>query len=79
MHVFLLFNRDSLDKPVVNQVAGTVFRVHKYFLERESEYFREGFEAAGPQEDGRSDQAAFRLDDVTISEFERLLWVFYNP
>lgn len=67
------------DGSVSIHVAGTVFRVHKYFLERESEYFREGFEAAGPQEDGRSDQAAFRLDDVTISEFERLLWVFYNP
>ncbi|KAG2340331.1 hypothetical protein BDR05DRAFT_890231 [Suillus weaverae] len=60
-------------------VAGTVFRVHKYFFERESEYFREGFKAAGPQGDGQSDQAAFRLDDVKISEFERLLWVFYNP
>ncbi|KAG2139233.1 hypothetical protein DEU56DRAFT_735645 [Suillus clintonianus] len=60
-------------------VAGTLFRVHKYFFERESEYFREGFEEAGPQEDGHSDQAAFRLDDVKISEFERLLWVFYNP
>ncbi|KAG2152547.1 uncharacterized protein EDB93DRAFT_250019 [Suillus bovinus] len=50
-----------------------------YFFERESEYFREAFETAGPQEDGHSDQAAFRLDDVTISEFERFLWVFYNP
>ncbi|KAG2089338.1 uncharacterized protein F5147DRAFT_726065 [Suillus discolor] len=67
------------DGSVSIHVAGTVFRVHKYFFERESEYFREGFRAAGPQEDGQSDQAAFRLDDVKISEFERLLWVFYNP
>jgi len=79
MYVFLLLHRDGPDKSAVDQVAGTVFRVHKYFFERESEYFREGFRTAGPQGDGQSDQAAFRLDDVKISEFERLLWVFYNP
>jgi len=67
------------DRLAVNQVEGTLFRVHKYFFERESEFFRQEFEAAGSQGDGHSDQAAFRLDDVKVSEFERLLWVFYNP
>jgi hypothetical protein len=63
----------------LDQVEGTLFRVHRYFFERESEYFQQALQAAGPQEDGHSDRAAFRLDDVSISDFERLLWVFYNP
>ncbi|KAG0697423.1 hypothetical protein DFH29DRAFT_946411 [Suillus ampliporus] len=67
------------DGSVSFHIAGTLFRVHKYFFERESEYFRQAFETAMPQGDGHSDQAAFRLDDVKVSEFERLLWVFYNP
>ncbi|KAJ8581776.1 hypothetical protein M405DRAFT_693395, partial [Rhizopogon salebrosus TDB-379] len=60
-------------------VEGTLFRVHKFFFERESEYFQQEFATAEPEGDGHSDRAAFRLDDVKVSEFERLLWVFYNP
>lgn len=79
MHVFLLFGYHVADTPAVDQVEGILFRVHRFFFERESEYFQRAFEAAGPQGDGHSDRAAFRLDGVKVSEFEKLLWVFYNP
>ncbi|KAH9833556.1 uncharacterized protein C8Q71DRAFT_692844, partial [Rhodofomes roseus] len=63
-------------------VENYLFRVHRYFFERESAYFREKFAVAAPpgqQPKGSSDGNAFPLEDVLANDFARFLWVFYNP
>ncbi|KIY65849.1 hypothetical protein CYLTODRAFT_356116 [Cylindrobasidium torrendii FP15055 ss-10] len=59
-----------------------LFRVHRYFFERESLFFKGELAApASPGEArrGSSEGNAILLDDVTANEFAKLLWVFYNP
>ena len=59
-----------------------MFRVHRYFLERESAYFRLRLEKSShPQRDppGSSEANPLVLDDATSEAFARFLWVFYNP
>ena len=66
----------------LSQVENYLFRVHRYFFERESAYFREKFAVAAPpgqQPRGSSDANAFPLEDVLANDFSRFLWVFYNP
>lgn len=58
-------------------VENTLFRVHRHFFERESQFFIEEFTKA-PQE-GTSDTSAFRLDKITSADFAKLLWVWYSP
>ncbi|PCH35703.1 hypothetical protein WOLCODRAFT_80255, partial [Wolfiporia cocos MD-104 SS10] len=63
-------------------VENYLFRVHRYFFERESAWFRERFAvAAGPGQNakGSSDANAFPLEDILANDFARFLWVFYNP
>ncbi|CCM02988.1 uncharacterized protein FIBRA_05103 [Fibroporia radiculosa] len=63
-------------------VENQLFRVHRYFFERESAWFREKFSAAAPPGQGpkgASDASPFTLDDVQAEDFARFLWVFYNP
>lgn len=65
-----------------SQVENYIFRVHRYFFERESAYFREKFAVAAPPGQpprGSSDANAFPLEDVLANDFSRFLWVFYNP
>ncbi|EGO26427.1 hypothetical protein SERLADRAFT_414470 [Serpula lacrymans var. lacrymans S7.9] len=54
-------------------VENHLFRVQKYFFERESVFFRNMFaeESAGHE--------PYVLRDVTSDDFASLLWVFYNP
>jgi hypothetical protein len=64
------------------QVENYIFRVHRYFFERESAFFREKLGAAPPPGQapkGSSDVNPFVLDDVREEDFSRFLWVFYNP
>jgi len=59
-----------------------LFRVHRYFFERESAYFREKLAVAAPpgqSPKGSSDANPFPLEDVLANDFSRFLWVFYNP
>ncbi|KAG2117606.1 hypothetical protein DEU56DRAFT_865995 [Suillus clintonianus] len=58
-------------------VEDTLFRVHRYYFDRESQYFVREF-AKSPQE-GTSDSSAFRLNNVTTADFAKLLWVWYCP
>ncbi|KAJ3480829.1 hypothetical protein NLI96_g8082 [Meripilus lineatus] len=63
-------------------VQNFIFRVHRYFFERESPYFREKLgipAAAGQTARGSSDANPLALDDVRADDFEKFLWVFYNP
>ncbi|OCH93502.1 hypothetical protein OBBRIDRAFT_307268 [Obba rivulosa] len=63
------------------QVKNYRFRVHRYFFERESAWFRERL--ASPTSAGQSPKGSvdnpFILDDVHPDDFSRFLWVFYNP
>ncbi|OSX61713.1 hypothetical protein POSPLADRAFT_1117686, partial [Postia placenta MAD-698-R-SB12] len=63
-------------------VENYLFRVHRYFFERESAWFREKLAIAAPpgqSPKGSSDAHPFPLEDVQAQDFSRLLWVFYNP
>ena len=60
-------------------MGNTRFRVHRSFFERESEFFRDLFASAAEDDPlSGSDAQPFRLQDVTVSEFEQLLWVWYD-
>ncbi|KIM82528.1 hypothetical protein PILCRDRAFT_70836, partial [Piloderma croceum F 1598] len=63
-------------------VENHLFRVHSYFFDRESTFFHQKLSAASPPgEDrvGATDSNAFTLENVRSIDFERFLWVFYNP
>ena len=65
-----------------SQVESTIFRVHRYFFTRDSAFFREKLPHPPPPGEftkGSSDNNPFILEDTLRIDFERLLWVFYNP
>jgi len=64
------------------QVEDTLFRVHRYFFIRESAFFRSKLPHPPPPGEftkGSSDVHPLVLEDTLEVEFERFLWVFYNP
>ncbi|KAF8622943.1 hypothetical protein AX15_006619 [Amanita polypyramis BW_CC] len=63
-------------------VENTIFRIHSYFLTRESPIFRIYLEVpVGHKQErkGTSDSNALVLENVTTEEFATFLWVFYDP
>ncbi|KAH9925029.1 uncharacterized protein BXZ73DRAFT_50160 [Epithele typhae] len=60
------------------QVENTLFRVHRYFLERDSAYFKEFFQNTVVGYAGKSDQTAITFADVSCREFECLLQFLYH-
>ncbi|KAJ7935271.1 hypothetical protein B0H13DRAFT_2227173 [Mycena leptocephala] len=59
-----------------------LFRVHRYFFERESKFFKEQLAipaTPGAPKMGAADDSAIILDNVRSADFAKLLWVFYNP
>jgi hypothetical protein len=67
---------------IIFLVENYLFRVHRYFFERESPVFRKQLaEAAhaGHPRIGMSDTDPCVLHDVRTDDFSRFLWVFYNP
>ncbi|KAJ7736895.1 hypothetical protein B0H16DRAFT_1326413, partial [Mycena metata] len=59
-----------------------LFRVHRYFFERESKFFKEQLAVPatpGAARMGTADDSAILLDNVRSADFAKLLWVFYNP
>ncbi|KAH9965391.1 hypothetical protein BC827DRAFT_1119379, partial [Russula dissimulans] len=67
---------------VVFRVENHLFRVHRYFFTRDSSSFREKLPHPPPPGEftkGSSDSNPFILEETFIVDFERLLWVFYNP
>jgi hypothetical protein len=64
------------------QVEDTLFRIHRYFLTRDSAYFRSKLPhppSPGDSSNGSSDNNPLPLEDALKVDFERFLWVFYNP
>jgi hypothetical protein len=59
----------------------TMFRVHSYFFSRESPIFNRKINPASPGDirEGSDDKDPVVLEDVAAEDFEKLLWVFYNP
>ncbi|TFK74672.1 hypothetical protein BDN72DRAFT_759555 [Pluteus cervinus] len=58
------------------------FRVHRYFFERESAFFRGKLTvpaAPGANRLGTDVSSAIVLDGVKSNAFAKFLWVFYNP
>ncbi|PPQ78589.1 hypothetical protein CVT25_010565 [Psilocybe cyanescens] len=64
-------------------LAGNIqYRVHSYFFERDSDYFKHKLNAPAPPNaprPGSSDTNAIVIKNAGPTEFEKLLWVFYNP
>ncbi|KAF7295994.1 BTB domain-containing protein [Mycena kentingensis (nom. inval.)] len=59
-----------------------IFRVHRYFFERESTYFQRHLAipaTPGAPRRGTSDDSALLLENIRSEAFAKLLWVFYNP
>lgn len=64
------------------QVENHLYRIHSYFFERESLFFRQKVKSSnnsGDDELGSTDNNAYTLEDVKSEDFARFLWVFYNP
>jgi hypothetical protein len=64
------------------QVESYLFRVHRFFFTRDSAYFRDKLPHPPPPGEftkGSSDNNPFILEDTLRVDFERFLWVFYNP
>jgi hypothetical protein len=67
---------------VIFRVDNNLFRVHRYFFTRDSAFFRHELPHPPPPGEftkGSSDNNPLVLEDITIVDFERFLWVFYNP
>jgi len=67
---------------VVFRVENMLYRVHRYFFTRDSAFFREKLPHPPPPGEftkGSSDSNPFILEDTLKIDFERLLWIFYNP
>ncbi|KAI0267507.1 hypothetical protein BC834DRAFT_842676 [Gloeopeniophorella convolvens] len=66
----------------IPQVEGRIYKIHRHFLERESEFFRDLFPL--PQGDSKADAVEGKDDDhpiklvgTTTAEFDSLLRFFY--
>ncbi|KAI0922750.1 hypothetical protein AcV5_009643 [Taiwanofungus camphoratus] len=68
------------DELITFQVEHHFFKIHRYFLARESEFFQTMFQLPRRDEDmeGQTDDTAILLPDVTCQEFESLLDFLYN-
>ncbi|KAH9965393.1 hypothetical protein BC827DRAFT_1265398 [Russula dissimulans] len=64
---------------LVVRVENTLFCIHRFFLTRDSSYFRDSLKGKPTQGPGSSDNDPLVLDNVLEVDFECLLWVFYNP
>lgn len=73
----------SLGANVRPQVENHLYRIHSYFFERESLFFRQKLNSStssgDQQELGSNDHNAYTLEDIKSEDFARFLWVFYNP
>lgn len=67
---------------VIFRVENYIFRVHRFFFTRDSAYFRDKLPHPPPPGEftkGSSDNNPFILEGALTVDFERFLWVFYNP
>ncbi|RDB25703.1 hypothetical protein Hypma_006187 [Hypsizygus marmoreus] len=58
------------------------YRVHRYFFERESPFFKSRLTtpaSPGASRQGSAESNAIVLENVRSADFAKFLWVFYNP
>jgi hypothetical protein len=68
------------DSQVVLQVDGQTYKIHRYFLTRESEFFKDLFSLPPPGDSASvegSDDNPIRVPETPTMEFENLLRFFY--
>ncbi|KAI0357730.1 hypothetical protein OH77DRAFT_1435519 [Trametes cingulata] len=67
------------DEMIILQVENCLFRVHRYFLERDSTFFKDFFKRTLVGTDmGKTDDTAVKLQNVSRREFECLLHFLYH-
>ncbi|KAI0672164.1 hypothetical protein C8Q78DRAFT_730427 [Trametes maxima] len=68
------------DEMIIMRVENCLFRVHRYFLERDSTFFKDFFQRtlAPGSGAGKTDDTAVRLQEVSRREFECLLHFLYH-
>ncbi|TBU30398.1 hypothetical protein BD311DRAFT_659303 [Dichomitus squalens] len=66
------------DELIILRVENTLFRIHRYFLERDSAYFKDFFQRELVMGAGKTDRSAIILPDVSKREFECLLYFLYH-
>jgi hypothetical protein len=59
-------------------VENTVFRLHRYFFDRESKYFRDRLGPCSEGGDGTPNRP-YIIHDIKSDEFADFVWVWYNP
>jgi len=70
------------DGNLILKVEDALFRVHRFFLERDSAVFRDLAlvpPEPGSEPEGLTDARPIALDLITVADFEALLWFVYNP
>lgn len=62
-------------------IGNHLYRIHSYFFYRESLVWRRMLEASpdGGEHGSTDAPSSFTFDDVKSEDFERFLWVIYNP
>ncbi|CCL99367.1 uncharacterized protein FIBRA_01385 [Fibroporia radiculosa] len=75
---FITRSRNQVADPVTEHDC--LFKVHRYFLERDSEFFRDMFSCplGGASVEGETEESAIALPGVTRFELECLLSFLYN-
>jgi len=64
----------------IRQLDNQLFRVHRFFFERESRKFRDAFLVPTSERFRKGDtESTAIILDVAVQDFEKLLGVFYNP
>ncbi|KDQ55180.1 hypothetical protein JAAARDRAFT_343722 [Jaapia argillacea MUCL 33604] len=66
---------------VVFLVEKTLFKVHRYFLQRDSQVFHDMFSCPhepGSEAEGLSDERPIHIPQIKSNDFEALLWVYYH-
>jgi BTB/POZ domain len=64
---------------ILAKVDNCLFKVHRYFFIRDSDVFRDMFSVPpASTEEGTSDRHPIVLEQVKATDFEHLLWVYYN-
>ncbi|KAI0634589.1 hypothetical protein C8Q77DRAFT_1194732 [Trametes polyzona] len=67
------------DEMITLRVENCLFRVHRYFLERDSTFFKDFFQRTVTGTGmGKTDDTAIRLQEVSRREFECLLHFLYH-
>jgi BTB/POZ domain len=78
-HIITAFYFFNLPSPYI-QVDGEIYKIHRYFLTRESQFFSDLFSLSQPGDSASvegSDNNPIKVPETPTNEFENLLRFFY--